>query len=95
MQQTTQFAQNTMASQSVEVPKYKIVFEKEQTLRNCLEAFALKKGYTGNLDKLAKNILFVVDGNLLSSMKQGVAMLLDVVVKPTQDVRLIPAIKAG
>lgn len=82
-------------SQNVEVPKFQIVFEKEQTLRDCLNAFALKKGYTGNIDKLARNVLFSVDGTMLSAVKMGVAMLLDVIVKPTQDVRIMPAIRAG
>lgn len=82
-------------SQSIQVPKFQIVFEKEQTLRDCLNAFALKGGYRGDIDKLAKQVIFSVDGAMLSSIKMGVAMLLDVIVKPTQDVRIIPAIKAG
>ena len=49
---------------------FKPTFEKEVTLRNVVEDFAKAKGVKiSNIDKLASNLLFSIDGNLMSSIK--------------------------
>lgn len=76
---------------------YQQVFEKQQTLRDVVEIFATNKGVKiSNIDEVARNIFFVIDGVMHNSLNSGgIAKLLDIIVKPTQLVQLIPALKAG
>jgi len=98
MEQKTMSIEQSMKQGAIieSPPIYQQVFKKEQTLRSIVEIFAKKEGYKGNIDKLAKHLIFSIDGAMFNSLKYGgIAKLLDVIVKPTQMVQLIPAIKAG
>lgn len=75
-----------------------VPLQKEQTLRQVLENVLIEKGLDSSLVDLAsKHVLFSVDGVIPNNgtTRLSVAETLDLVVKPTQEVRLLPAQAGG
>lgn len=71
---------------------------KEQTLRAVLEGVLVQKGLDSSLVDLAsKHVIFSVDGVIPNNgeTRLSLAETLDLVVKPTQDVRIMPAVASG
>lgn len=75
-----------------------VPLEKEQTLRSVLEQVLASNGLDSSLlDLASQHIMFSVDGVIPNNGKTrlSVAETLDMVVKPTQEVRILPAVASG
>lgn len=81
----------------------KIVFEKEITLRDILMSYIEKKGIDrSKFDLYSRKVNFSVDGVIPFKIgmngkptKLSTAEVLDMVVKPSQEVKILPAVAGG
>jgi len=75
-----------------------IVFEKEITLGDLFRKVLVSKGLAlSKFDKYAQIVTFSVDGEIpnINGQKLSTAQALDMVVKPTQEVKILPNQSAG
>lgn len=81
----------------------KIVFEKETTLRDILMSYLKNKGIDkSKFDLYSRKVNFSVDGVIPFKIgmngkptKLSTAEVLDMVVKPSQEVKILPAVAGG
>ena len=75
-----------------------IVFEKEATLGDLFRTFLEEKGKDlSKFDQYSKIVDFSIDGEIPNEggYRLSTAQMLDVVVKPTQIVKILPRIAGG
>jgi len=75
-----------------------IVFEKEVALRDLFKGVLVQKGIDlAKFDKYSKVVTFSIDGEIpnIGGKPLSTAQALDMVIKPTQVVKILPRIAAG